>query len=87
MQYCVISRDHLIGTEDKEFPIYGFDVFESELGQPKDIGLVLTFLNGMDWLPREGEDFTCQWVSHTVGGVTVSSEIFLLKATEAALRT
>jgi hypothetical protein len=31
IQYCVISRDHLIETQDREYPIYGFDVFESEM--------------------------------------------------------
>ncbi len=87
VQYCVISRDHLIGTEDKEFPIYGFDVFESEISQPKEMISILTFLNSMDWLPREGEDFTCQWVNHTAGGVTVSSEVFSLKTPGAALTT
>ncbi len=44
----------------------------------KDMSSILVFLNGMDWLPREGTDFTFQWIADRVAGVTVFSELFLL---------
>jgi hypothetical protein len=80
VQYCVVSRDHLIETQDAEYPVYAYDVFESELSGSKDMASILVFLNSMDWLPREGEDFTCQWIADKVAGVTVFSELFLLKS-------
>jgi hypothetical protein len=41
----------------------------------------------MDSLLREGKDFTCQWIANTAGGVTVLSELFLLKERSAAITT
>jgi hypothetical protein len=87
VQYCVVSRDHLVEAQDKEYPVYGYDVFEREMSGPKDIPSVLALLNSMDWLPREGNDFTCQWIANTAGGVTVLSELFLLKERNASITT
>ncbi len=80
VQYCVVSRDHLIETQDEEYPVYSYDVFENEMSGPKDMPSILAFLNSMDWLPREDEDFTFQWTADKVAGVTVFSELFLLKS-------
>jgi hypothetical protein len=87
VQYCVVSRDHLVETQDKEYPVYGYDVFEREMSGPKDIPSVLALLNSMDWLPQEGKDFTCQWIANIAGGVTVLSELFLLKERNASITT
>jgi hypothetical protein len=78
VQYCVVSRDHLIETQDAEYPIYGYDVFESQMSGSRDMASILAFLNSMDWLPREDEDFTFRWIADRVAGVTVFSELFLL---------
>jgi hypothetical protein len=78
VQYCVVSRDHLIETQDAEYPVYGYEIFEREMSGPKDMSSILVFLNSMDWLPREGVDFTLQWIEDRVAGVTVFSELFLL---------
>jgi hypothetical protein len=75
VQYCVVSLDHLIETRDAEYPVYAYDVLESEMSGLKDMPSILVFLNTMDWLPREGEDFTFQWIEDKVAGVTVFSEL------------
>jgi hypothetical protein len=87
VQYCVISRDHLIASDDLECPIYSYDAFEAEMASFKDTSSGLTFLNSMDWLPVEGKDYTCQWITNRAAGVTILSELFLLKAFGASIAT
>jgi hypothetical protein len=87
VQYCVVSRDHLVESHDSECPVYGYDVFESEMSGMKDTPSALDFLNSMDWLPREGRDYTCQWITNAAGGVTILSELFLLADPKASMAT
>ncbi len=78
VQFCVVSRDHLVETEEAQFPVYGYDAFKRAIAAPANIAEALCLLNSMDWLPREGEDFRIDWFSNTAAGVTVLSEIFFL---------
>jgi hypothetical protein len=78
VHYCVISRDHLIATDDPGFPVYAYDAFSEEMSTANDLPSVLRSLNSMEWLPVEGKDFKSQWVTNHAGGVTVYSEQFLL---------
>jgi hypothetical protein len=78
IQFCVVSRDHLIETEEPQFPVYGYDAFKRAIAAPGNIAEALCLLNTMDWLPREGEDFKIDWLSNTAAGVTILSEIFFL---------
>jgi hypothetical protein len=78
IHFCVVSRDHLIETEEAQFPIYGYDAFKRAIAAPGNIVEAFGLLNSMDWLPREGEDFKIDWFSNTAAGVSVLSEIFLL---------
>jgi hypothetical protein len=78
LQFCVVSRDHLIETEEARFPVYGYDAFKRAIAAHGNIAEELSLLNSMDWLPREGEDFKIEWHSNTAAGVTILSEMFLL---------
>jgi hypothetical protein len=79
VHYCVISRDHLIATDDPEFPVYAYDAFSEEVPTANDAPSFLRSLNRMEWLPVEGKDFKSQWITSHAGGVTVYSEQFLLE--------
>jgi hypothetical protein len=86
IQFCVVSRDHLIETEEADYPIYGYDAFKRAIAAPGHIADGPALLNSMEWLPREGEDSKIDWLSNTAGGVTVVSELFLLtEATQSVV--
>lgn len=85
VHYCVISRDHLIASRDGECPVYSYDAFYAEMSGPKDTTSILKFLNGMDWLPVEGKDYTSEWITNRAGGVTVIAELFRLKQSNASV--
>jgi hypothetical protein len=86
IQFCVVSRDHLIETEEADYPIYGYDAFKRAITAPGQIADGLALLNSMNWLPREGEDFKIDWLHNTAAGVTVVSELFLLtEATQSII--
>jgi len=87
VHYCVISRDHLIATESSEFPIFPYDAFLAEMSSSKDTSSALKFLNSADWLPVEGKDYISQWITNRAAGVTVLSELFLLKESDAPIAT
>lgn len=79
VQCCVVSRDHLIASHETDLPVFGYDAFEHYMSGTKTAPEAITALNKMDWLPREGEDFRCEWTRNAVGGVTTLTELFLLK--------
>lgn len=87
IQFCVVSRDHLIETDEADFPIYGYDAFRRAIADPGNIAEGLSSLNSMDWLPREGEDFKMSWFSNTAAGVTILSELFELTEANQSIAT
>jgi hypothetical protein len=87
IQYCVVSRDHLIESQDWECPVYGYDAFGDEMSGTKETPSALDFLNSMNWLPEEGRDYRCQWITNIAGGVTILSELFLLADAKASIST
>ena len=87
IQFCVVSRDHLIPSDETGLPVYAYDVFEDRISGDMDTPSVLADLNGMNWLPTEGRDYKCEWIRSEAGGITVLTELFQLSTRGQALVT
>jgi len=87
VQFCVVSRDHLIASDDNDFPVFAYDAFEHRMAGESTTPEALEELNSMNWLPREGRDYRCEWIRAEAGGVTVLTELFKLNTLDQALIT
>ena len=76
VEFCVVSRDHLIESQDKTVPVFGYDAFLRALSGLMPTPNALEYLNSMRWLPKTGEDFRVEWNVAAVGQVKIISETF-----------
>jgi len=76
VHYCVVARDHMIEPPPDAAPIYSYGAFAAQLSENSSTANMLGFLEGLDWLPMEGTDFSVRFERHYAGGVAVDSEVY-----------
>ena len=87
IQFCVVSRDHLLVSNENDIPVFAHDAFEYQIsGEAKTLD-ALAELNSMNWLPVEGTDYRCEWTKGEAGGISVLTELFMLNTSAQTLTT
>jgi hypothetical protein len=76
IHFCVVARDHLVVPPANAAPLYSYEDFYRELKQRQNTQALINCLEGLEWLPVEGVDFTTPMERNTVNGVSVESEIY-----------
>ena len=72
--YCVIARDHLIFNDPADIPVFSFDAVIDILKDDTD--KAVNYLMSLDWLPKEGRDFSVIINSASVPGVEIRYESY-----------
>jgi hypothetical protein len=78
LQYCVITRDHLVEGQEPSIPIYCYDAFSNELKSTPNTAASLRRLTDLEWLPNEGPDFSVRFQPYTLGRIRIEAEEYFL---------
>ena len=76
IHYCVVARDHIVESPAGAAPIYGYDDFAAQLAKGANTAGLLKYMEDLEWLPREGAEFSVRFERHQVGSVAIESEIY-----------
>jgi len=78
VRYLVVARDHWPwAVPDDGIALIDFNEFRLALSRLQNLHQAIEQLLAYDWLPVEGRDFTVQYESGSVNGVSVEVEVFL----------
>jgi hypothetical protein len=77
VHYLLLVRDFWFWEEPKDqFALLDFDEFVARLKDSASLKSLVEGLLKYDWLPEEGRDFTVEYTSSSVYGVTIESPLF-----------